>query len=277
MEKRAYTESFARIYDDIMGAVPYDLWYSYLHELLDYYQVKPNKVLDLACGTGNMSLRFARDGYKVTGVDRSEQMLKVARDKAVIGGEMIIYYNADLRDFHLPENYDFAFSLFDSLNYILEAEDLFNVFKNVYNSLYNDGLFIFDMNTLERLMSIKPGTTILNGDGYTCLWEDIIDRESSRWKVKLKIHYNGELDGEENYYEEIHEETGYEVCQVEQLLREAGFEYIDIFNAYTFEKGEDKNNRLYFIAFKDIDRVKKKRWTSRLVKSIKWRLMPFIQ
>lgn len=272
MGEKVYTGSFARIYDDIMGAVPYDLWYNYLHELLDYYCQKPIRVLDLACGTGNMSLRFAENGYQVSGLDRSREMLEVARAKADDAKKQIDFIQADLRDFRLAAEYDLAFSLFDSLNYILEEGDLKKVFKNVFRALKKEGLFIFDMNTLKRLMSIKPGTTMFSGENYTCFWEDIIDRGKKRWQVRLKIY----LDGDENrYFEEFHEETGYATGQIVQFLNEAGFQYIDVYNAYTFDRGSDDDNRLYFVAFKDPARVKKKSDLKKFLKKIRWRVKGF--
>ena len=135
MKNKAYTSSFASIYDDVMGTVPYQVWYDYLKEILDYYQLEARKVLDLACGTGNMSLLFARDNYQVTGVDRSSGMLEVAKQKAREEELEINFIEADLCSFQLgEEKFDLAISLFDSLNYILQLEDLKKVFKNVFDS-----------------------------------------------------------------------------------------------------------------------------------------------
>ncbi len=266
MGGKAYTGSFARIYDEIMGAVPYDLWYNYLHELLDYYQKNPVSVLDLACGTGNMSLRFAGQGYRVVGLDQSAAMLEIAESKCSNLKNKPEFIESDLRDFELYQKYDLAFSVFDSLNYILSIGDLKKVFENVFKVLNSKGIFIFDMNTLERLMSINPGTSILNGDGYTCFWEDIIDKTRGRWRVKLKIYFNDEAS---NPYEELHEETAYPTDKIINALAETGFKEIDVFNAYSFSSGRDSDNRLYYIALKEsLSHLKK----SRLGKKLKWTL-----
>jgi SAM-dependent methyltransferase len=269
MGEKAYTGSFARIYDDIMGAVPYDLWYNYLHKLLKYYRKRPVKVLDLACGTGNMTLRFARNGYRVSGLDRSSEMLEIARKKTNKVKERIDFIQADLRDFQLTAEYDLAFSLFDSINYILEIQDLKMVFINVFQSLQEDGVFIFDLNTLRRLMSIKPGTTMLKGDNYTCLWEDIIDSKRKRWQVRLKIYFE---EQKQYYHEEFHEETSYPVKEVELLLREVGFTHIDVFKAYTLDQARESDNRIYFVALKNFSDFPGKWGWYRLFKRINWRL-----
>lgn len=272
MERKSYTDSFASIYDDIMGAVPYSLWYDYLHEIMDYFQVTADRVLDLACGTGTMSLFFSRKGYRVTGIDNSYEMLKRAKKKAQKEDRDINFFQADLREFNLDTKYDMAFCLFDSLNYILKINELTQVFKNVYSVLKGEGFFIFDMNTLKRLMSIKPGSTVLKGDSYSCIWEDIINREKKQWQVKLKIYLKEKGD----YFEELHQETGYPLSLIKKSLSSAGFEYIDVFSAYTFSKGTEKDNRIYFVAFKNKDHVKKKPVLIKSVKEIKWRFKKMI-
>lgn len=271
MESRSYTGSFASIYDDVMGTVPYKFWYDYLQEIIKYYQLEVSKVLDLACGTGNMSLIFARDNYQVTGVDLSNGMLEVAREKAKEARLKINFIEADLCSFQLEEKYDLAISLFDSLNYILNLEDLKKVFQNVYYSLRDGGSFIFDVNTISRLMSIEPGTTILNGENYTCIWEDIVNKEKKLWQVRLKIYHKD--TGE--YHEEFHQETGYKIAELREALQEAGFQDVDIYNAYTFTAASDNDNRVYFVALKNRTRPAE-RPVLRLVKNLKWGVKRFI-
>ncbi len=266
MEERAYTESFAEIYDEIMDAVPYNLWYKYIKELLSYYQFSPENFLDLACGTGNMTLRFADEARRIVGIDRSGPMLKRAREKSAKQNKDIEFIQADLTDFKLDSSFNFAYSLFDSLNYILNLEDLTRVFANVYRVLEDNGIFIFDMNTVRRLMSINPGTTLFSGKNYTCFWDDIIDKEKHRWKVKLKIYIDDE------YYEEIHEETGYPVEDIDRALHQVGFQQTEIYKAYTFDRGKDSDNRLYFICFKDRNH-KNDSFFLKAKNKLKWKLL----
>ncbi|ACL70238.1 class I SAM-dependent DNA methyltransferase [Halothermothrix orenii] len=265
---KAYTKSFARIYDDVMDAVPYNLWYDYIHQLLEYYQKTPTRVLELACGTGNMALRFARNGYLVTALDKSEAMLEVARNKARKDGIYIDFIKSDVRDFSFNEEFDLVFCLFDSLNYILSLQELKKVFENVNQVLSGDGLFIFDMNTIARLMAIKPGTSIIHGRDYKCTWQDIIDEDKKRWKVKLTIYFEGPDDNRDKPYKEIHEETSFKVSEVTGTLKGAGFKAVEVFNAYTFEKGTDSDNRIYYIASRED--FKKKPLTK-----FKWKLVKF--
>lgn len=114
-------------------------------------------------------------------------------------------------------------------------------------------------------MSIEPGTTILNGEDYTCIWEDIVNKEKKLWQVRLKIYHKD--TGE--YHEEFHQETGYKIAELREALQEAGFQDVDIYNAYTFTAASDNDNRVYFVALKNRTRPAE-RPVLRLVKNLKW-------
>src|SRR6056297_695453 len=118
--EKSYTNSFARIYDDIMSNVPYDLWYKYLQELLISYNKEPQRILEMACGTGNMSSRFAKDNREVSGIDKSSHMLNIAKEKARKKNYNVKFIQNDIINFNFPDKFDFVFCIFDSLNYILK-------------------------------------------------------------------------------------------------------------------------------------------------------------
>ena len=142
----SYT-SFAQVYDMFMDNVDYPAWSKYLIQLLKEYQVEDGLVLDLGCGTGNMTELLAKEGYDMIGVDNSEDMLEIAMDKRSRSGLDILYLLQDMREFELYGTVKAAVSICDSMNYILEKEDLVQVFKLVNNYLDPSGIFIFDMNT----------------------------------------------------------------------------------------------------------------------------------
>ena len=106
---------FAKVYDEIMADVPYDRWLGYIESIWSANGFSPVSVLDLACGTGNMSLRLARSGYLVTGIDRSDQMLEVARQKARDEGLYIEFLKGRMEDFITEQQFDAAVCVFDSL------------------------------------------------------------------------------------------------------------------------------------------------------------------
>ena len=267
MKKQAYTHSFARIYDDIMSGVPYDFWYRYLQELLAYFGREPDSILELACGTGNMSLRFSGKKKDVVGIDISGEMLNIARQKAKRKEKNIKFVQSDIRNFSLERKFALVFSVFDSINYILSLEELDQVFSNVARTVKDNGVFIFDMNTLHRLLSIEPGTAMFTGDDYSCIWEDRVDHEENKWMVKLKIELEGE---EEGYFEEFHQETSYPLETVKKLLKKNGFMTVKIFRAYSFSSASEKDNRVYFVACKEKTSFSVLSLLANFCRKIKW-------
>ena len=123
----AYT-SFAAVYDTFMDNIPYDEWGEYLKSLLREYGVQDGLVLELGCGTGNMTEILAESGYDMIGVDNAEEMLEIAMEKRTQSGQDILYLQQDMREFELYGTVKAVVSVCDSINYILEEEELLQVF-----------------------------------------------------------------------------------------------------------------------------------------------------
>ncbi len=116
--------------------------------------LRGGRVLDLCCGTGDLSALLIERGYSVTGIDGSAEMLRFAREKA----PSATFLCEDARSFDLPPEFDAAFSTFDSLNHILEPAELEQVFSNVHRALRPGGLFVFDLNMEEAFEQQWHGT-----------------------------------------------------------------------------------------------------------------------
>ena len=151
---------FAYVYDEFMDATPYGEWCTLLVELIEKYGVsKPNRgaedvlesernlVLDLGCGTGTLTELLYEQGYDMIGVDNAPAMLEIAMEKRAESGSSILYLLQDMRELELYSTVGTVVSVCDSVNYILEENELLDVFKLVNNYLYPGGLFIFDFNT----------------------------------------------------------------------------------------------------------------------------------
>lgn len=147
----AYSE-FARVYDLFMDNIPYEEWCDYLVMLLKQHGVDDGLVLELGCGTGNMTEALKRRGYDMIGIDNSEEMLAEAIEKSMesdsdTGEKPVLYLCQDMREFELYGTVRAVVSVCDSMNYILEPEELLQVFRLVNNYLDPEGIFIFDLNT----------------------------------------------------------------------------------------------------------------------------------
>ena len=172
----AYT-SFAAVYDTFMDNIPYEEWKAYLEELLTEYHVQDGLVLDLGCGTGTMTELLAADGYDMIGVDNSEEMLEIARDKQIQSGHGILYLLQDMREFELYGTVRAVFSICDSLNYITDPQELKQVFRLVNNYLDPGGIFIFDFNTEYKYREVLGDQTIAESrEECSFIWDNYSSR-----------------------------------------------------------------------------------------------------
>ncbi len=240
-----YNDAFARIYDSIMSRVPYRFWFEFLKILLRFHgQEKPERVLELACGTGSMMEHFLAEGSLVTGIDRSEPMLVEAREKLNDYRNRLSLIQADIRDFTVENNFDLIYSIFDSLNYLLTEEDLFKTFQSARKCLNSGGVLIFDYNTCSRLESIESGYLTFSGDNYHCIWQDIARPAQCSWKVKLSITF----EDRPGVFQELHQEKAFPLETISELLRQAGFPRVLCYGPARLRRGKESHNRVYFIA-----------------------------
>lgn len=226
----------ARFYDDIMAGVSYQDWTCYIEGLLERHQSPGKGILDLACGTGSVSFLLAQRGYQVLGLDLSWHMIQEAEKKNT--EFLVTFLQGDMRSFHLPEKVDAIISLYDSVNYMLQEEDLYQVFHSCYEALNPGGLFIFDVNTRDRLRQVKPGTCLYEGDGYYCFWKDILYPQPLIWQVDLTFFVQEE-GGFYSKYEETHRERAYSQAVLSRILQEVGFSIPAIYRDYTFSQVQD--------------------------------------
>lgn len=248
MVNQPYT-IFAEFYDSIMAEVPYDDWATYLELLLAKSFINPNQILDLACGTGNMTFRLAKKGYQMIGIDGSQQMIAIAQKKAQSSGVDINFALGDFCDFQIHEAVDLVICLYDSLNYLLEVGSLELAFHQVHQALRTGGHFIFDLNTIERLRNIEDGKRFFEGEGYYCFWQDEVDLEIPLWNAQLTFFVE-QLGGHLERSDEVHVERGYPLAAIENLLINVGFEVIDIYEAFSLSPGSEKSERVYFVVRK---------------------------
>ena len=244
----AYT-GFAQVYDLFMDNVPYEEWSRYLISLLQEYAGSPGLVLELGCGTGRMTRLLAQAGYDMIGVDNSEEMLQIAKE-AEGEAEDILYLLQDMREFELYGTVKAVVSVCDSLNYILEEEELLTVFRLVNNYLDPGGVFIFDMNTLYKYREILGENTICeNREEASFIWENFYDEEErvNQYDLTLFSREPGS-PGLYRKYEETHYQRGYGLEQIQELLQQAGMEFINAFDAFTREPVKEDSERICVIA-----------------------------
>lgn len=242
----AYT-SFAAVYDMFMDNIPYQEWCSYLISLLKKYGVQDGILLDLGCGTGSLTELLAQDGYDMIGLDYSEDMLQIAMDKRVESGSNILYLLQDMREFELYGTVRAVVSICDSMNYILEYDDLVRVFSLVNNYLDPGGVFIFDMNTEYKYRELLGSSTIAEDrEESSFIWENNYDETKQLNEYDLTLFIR-EAGGLYRKYQETHIQRAYPLEEVRRAAEAAGMEFMAVYDAFTFNEPQPDSERLYFV------------------------------
>ena len=240
---------FASLYDELMNDFDYEEWFNYIEDIFKKYKKNPIKVLEMACGTGNLSVHLAEKGYKLTCFDLSEEMLAQAYEK-LNRYKNVKLLNGNMIDFKINQKFNSIISICDSINYIIDLEDLKSTFENVYNHLDDDGIFIFDINSFYKLSEII-GNNIFVEDRedifYT--WQNYYDNDRNICEFYLSFFVKEDMD---NYirFDEEHKERAYSVDEIVNTLKTVGFKSIDYFEAFTLEEINPATERINFVACK---------------------------
>lgn len=243
----AYT-GFAEVYDLFMDNIPYEEWSGKIVRKLQEYGVQDGLVLDLGCGTGNMTQLLAQAGYDMIGVDASWEMLEVAAAKQRQDNLDILYLQQDMRDFELYGTVRAVVSVCDSINYVTEEKDLLRVFRLVNNYLDPGGIFLFDMNTIYKYEVLLGESTIAeNRDEGSFIWENYYDPKERINEYDLTLYIRRE-DGLYQRMEETHFQRAYSLERVQELLEEAGMEVLGAWDMETDEEPNPRSERLFVAA-----------------------------
>ena len=254
-------QDFAYVYDEFMDETPYEMWCKRIQSLIEKYGVsKPvrnsgdvlesekNLVVDLGCGTGTLTEMLYEQGYDMVGVDNSDSMLSVAMEKKRSSGSEILYLLQDMRELELYSTVGTVVSVCDSINYILEEDELLEVFKLVNNYLYPGGIFVFDFNTDYKYGQVIGDTTIAeNRDDCSFIWENYYDEESAINEYEVTIFVKEE-DDLFRKFTETHFQKGYTAKQMAKLIERAGMELVVMKDADTDGDITDESERIYVVA-----------------------------
>lgn len=238
---------FAEVYDLFMDNIPYGEWTDYVKKLFQEEGITEGILLDLGCGTGSVTELLAKSGFDMIGIDNSEEMLEIALEKRDESGLDILYLLQDMREFELYGTVRGVVSICDSMNYILEEEDLLEVLHLVHNYLDDEGIFIFDMNTRYKYEKILADNTFAEDrERSSFIWENFYDEEEEINQYDLSLFIREE-DGRYRKYEETHWQRAYTQECVEGLIRESGLELLHVYDAFTKKKPAEDAQRIYYV------------------------------
>jgi 2-polyprenyl-3-methyl-5-hydroxy-6-metoxy-1,4-benzoquinol methylase len=247
-------EQFDRIaflYDDIMTGVPYDEWLAHVQRILAKYSYTPQTVLDLCCGTGTFSRLLAENGYEVSGSDISAEMIRIAKERSARAGLDIDFRVQDAARLRLGKKFDLVVSLFDSLNYILEASSLQQAFHGVAQHLNPGGMFIFDMNTeLAFLAGLFDQNNLLNKHARVRYnWRSSYDKAARICRVQMDFTYKSANADE--MVEVVHYQRAYDQTEITDMLATAGLTTRAVYNAYTLRRPTKHSDRVFYVATRE--------------------------
>ena len=241
-------KALAISYDRLTNDVDYEAVVAFYEEILNREGVMPRTAVDLACGTGSVAVLLAARGLQVTAVDLSEDMLAVAWQKAAGMENSPRFICQPLQALHLPRGVDLAVCALDSLDYITDPKDCAEAIKRVYKALNPGGIFIFDVNTPEKLRAMDGQMFIDEDDDVYCVWRGEFDLETNICSYGMDLF---QREGECWYRSfEEHQEYAYSCAQLTGYLKDAGFTHIEVYGDRRFEAPGDGEQRIYFKARK---------------------------
>ncbi|KGX93558.1 methyltransferase [Pontibacillus halophilus JSM 076056 = DSM 19796] len=242
---------FAEVYDDLMSDAPYEEWVSITEGVLSRKEGSTKDVIDLGCGTGEITLQLAKKGFTMTGVDLSEAMLTIAQQKATKARQSIQWVAQDITAINLEESHDLAISYCDVVNYLGTSEQIQSFFARVYELLRPGGTFIFDSHSISYVDEFLVGETF----GF------VSDETSYIWfceegeKPHQVVHDLTFFLKENHHYTRVDEQHVQQTHPIESYrdwLVRAGFSVEEIFGDfdYTREADETEQDRLFFVCHK---------------------------
>ncbi|WP_026526349.1 class I SAM-dependent DNA methyltransferase [Butyrivibrio sp. VCD2006] len=277
----AYTD-FAKVYDEFMDETPYHDWAAYVSQLIAGYGIsvpckkigddvesevpeedqdeseedlllqEQNLVVELGCGTGSFTEEMAKLGYDMIGIDNSGDMLGIARKKMEEQGLDIMYLEQDMCELDLFCTAGTIVSVCDSVNYLIEDEQIRKAFTKVNNYLYPGGLFLFDFNTLYKYRDVIGNTTIAeNREDCSFIWENFFDVDTNINEYDLTIFVKQKESGSDELFVrsmETHLQRGYTLDEMKAFIEQAGMTFITAIDAETKEQPTDESERIYVLA-----------------------------
>ena len=276
-------DTFAKTYDSFMDNVDYRAWADFICKTLAAHGVRDGLLLDLACGTGTLTELLASAGFDCIGVDGSAEMLQEALSKRDVSGHDILYLEQDMTGFELYGTVRAVVCACDSINYLLNDEDLLQTFRLVNNYLDPGGIFIFDFNTENVYASIGSDTIAETRDDGSFIWENEYDPETGINESVLTLFTpvapfaqaapsapaggmagnglsgerpagNGLSDGAmaaARLYEkseEVHIQKAWSLPVIRSLLQEAGLVFECAYDGYTEAPADAASERIVVVA-----------------------------
>lgn len=241
--------SFAWYYDRLTENVNYPARAAYFDRIIKKWVKRPVELLlDLACGTGSLSLELDKLGYDVIGVDGSSEMLSVAIEKKYDAEANVMFLCQDMDQLDLYGTVDVTVCALDSLNHITDPEVVQRAFDKVSLFTAPGGIFVFDVNTLYKHREIlRDNTFVYDYDDVFCVWQNSCpDGET----VDISLDIFAKEEGEKGYdrYSESFSERAYSHETILGFIKNSGMELLAVYAEDSTEAPEKTTQRAIYVA-----------------------------
>lgn len=245
-------QQFAQVYDQLMSDAPYEQWLQFLKEKVKSVQKEqqPLTILDVGCGTGTLSLILAREGFQVTGVDLSEDMLSIAQKKALEARVSIQFIQQNMTELEGFSSFDCIVVFCDSLNYLETEDEVIKTFAQIYKYLKPGGLFLFDVHSLYKVNHIfKNQTFASNEEDLSFIWHCFSGEKPNSVEHDLTFFYKeGDLY---TRFDELHFQRTFSISQYKDWLMDANFIIKEIQADFVNEEIFEEAERIFFTCTKE--------------------------
>lgn len=250
-EKTEIYSVLAHLYDTLMKDVDYEMWADFIDEVIQTHHPKPVDVLEMACGTGAISLYLAKlDAYTLTATDRSAAMVEKARQKAAEQEADIQFDTMDFTDIKSKQSYDIIFSVFDSVNYLHSKKDILRMLEGCQQILNPGGLLIFDFSTPQN--SLEAVDYLNNEEGSFGNYRYF---RESRYEPAENFHYN-EFEIDEmaddgktvlRNFHEIHKQRVYSLNEMLSILEQTSYHQVAKYEGFDLVEADENSTRVTMV------------------------------
>ena len=241
-------KALAGVYDQLTGDVGYERRADYIEKLFKRSRIPVHTVLDLACGTGEMTAILTERGYELIAADASPEMLARAAEKAAgLTGEPPVFLNQSMTGLDLYGTVDAAICCLDSLNYLTSPKDVQKCFQRLHLFIAPGGLLIFDVNSAAKLAALDGQVFLDETEDVYCVWRAEFEKRSRICSYWMDI-FTRRGDGGWDRAAEEHRQRAYQVDELKAWLMEAGFGRIRTFGDCRMAAPRENEQRIYFCA-----------------------------
>lgn len=241
-------DALADWYDSLTEDVDYEGLHDYICAIMKRRGVLPRRILDMACGTGSLSLLFAEEGYHVQGIDLSPDMVRRAQAKADELQLSVTYTCGDMADFTVSQPVDLLVCMLDSFNYLTTLEKGRSAICGFASALTPGGLLIFDIRPPKQLRLFDGEMFMDETEDVFCVWRTEFDEAENLCYYGMDIFVR---EGEHWVrHQEEHIEYAFEPDWLKSELEAAGFTDVEIYGERTFLQPQPDEERVFIIARK---------------------------